>query len=278
MTKKILLISDMVGYGKVALSAAMPILIHKGYELFNMPTVLISNTLNYGKSAMLDTTAYMKDTVKVWDELGFKLDAMSVGFIASVEQAKWLAGYCKEQHDKGTKVFLDPIMGDNGKLYNSVTEEKISCVKEIMVSADYVVPNYTEACYLTGAEYSEDGATFDELKEILLGLHKLGAGSAIITSAPVKSAVDPSRVEKQVVGYDGVNDKFFGIGFEELPVKFNGTGDTFLAILISHVMEGKSLRDSAILAVKGVSNLIMRNVEYAGEYNGIPIETSLDVL
>ena len=39
---RILLINDMAGYGKVALSVMIPVFSHMKYETFNLPTVLIS--------------------------------------------------------------------------------------------------------------------------------------------------------------------------------------------------------------------------------------------
>ena len=51
MSKKLLLINDMAGYGKVALSAMIPVLSHMKYEVFNLPTAIVSNTLDYGKNS-----------------------------------------------------------------------------------------------------------------------------------------------------------------------------------------------------------------------------------
>ena len=40
----ILIISDMCGYGKVSAAVQMPILSYMGHDVFNLPTMLISNT------------------------------------------------------------------------------------------------------------------------------------------------------------------------------------------------------------------------------------------
>ena len=69
MSKKLLLINDLAGYGKVALSAMIPVLSHMKYEIYSLPTAIVSNTLDYGKFEILDTTEYIKNTLKVWDEL-----------------------------------------------------------------------------------------------------------------------------------------------------------------------------------------------------------------
>ena len=88
MKDQILLINDLAGYGKVALSAMLPVMTHAGLNLYNLPTALVSNTLDYGKFEILETTEYMRKTMKVWAELGFSFDAVCTGFIASKEQVK----------------------------------------------------------------------------------------------------------------------------------------------------------------------------------------------
>ena len=50
----ILIISDMCGYGKVSAAVQMPILSYMGLDVFNLPTMLISNTFPYGKYAILE--------------------------------------------------------------------------------------------------------------------------------------------------------------------------------------------------------------------------------
>ena len=95
MNEKILLINDIPGYGKVALAAMMPILAHMKYDVYNLPTAVVSNTLDYGKFDILETTEYMKKTLKVWEELGFSFDAITTGFIVSQEQADIVTRFCR---------------------------------------------------------------------------------------------------------------------------------------------------------------------------------------
>ena len=56
--KDILLINDMPGYGRVALSCMIPVLSNKGKSVFNLPTAVVSNTLDYGKFAILDWSKF----------------------------------------------------------------------------------------------------------------------------------------------------------------------------------------------------------------------------
>ena len=119
---QLLLINDMCGYGKVALSAMLPVLSHMGYRIHNLPTALVSDTLNYPKFYIHDTTEYVRQSLAIWEELGFEFDAISTGFIVTEEETRIISDFCHRRAQKGTKVFVDPIMGDNGKLYAGVPE------------------------------------------------------------------------------------------------------------------------------------------------------------
>lgn len=147
---QILLINDMAGYGKVALSVMIPVLSHLKYETFNLPTALVSNTLDYGQFDILETTDYMNHTLQIWKNLMFSFDAICTGFIVSETQSSLVYEYCKEQQKTGTMIFVDPIMGDNGKRYNGVTDDAVTYMKQLCSIADVIVPNITEACFLSG--------------------------------------------------------------------------------------------------------------------------------
>ena len=129
--KQILLINDVVGYGKVGMGAMLPILSYLGIPTYSLPTALVSNTLDYGKFNIQDTTDYIRGTLPVWKELGFSFDAVCTGLMFSEEQAKLVAGYCREQGAQGTTVFVDPILGDGGRLYNGMTERQVELAREM---------------------------------------------------------------------------------------------------------------------------------------------------
>ena len=111
-----------------------------GMPVHNLPTAIVSNTLDYGKFNLLDTTDYIKGVFPVWKELGFHFDAIATGFIASEQQADLIARYCREQEATGTAVFVDPIMGDEGKLYNGVTPATINSMREMLSVAHLCYP------------------------------------------------------------------------------------------------------------------------------------------
>lgn len=267
---QLLLINDMCGYGKVALSAMLPVLSHMGYRIHNLPTALVSDTLNYPKFYIHDTTEYVRQSLAIWEELGFEFDAISTGFIVTEEETRIISDFCHRRAAKGTKVFVDPIMGDNGRLYAGVPESTIGLMRDLVACADYTVPNYTEACLLTDTPMRE-GITAGEAHVLVDAVRELGAKSVVVTSANVDG-------KSAVIGYDHVAGEHFSIPFELIPVYFPGTGDTFSSVLLGRVMAGWTLQRATADAMRVVSELIARNASQQDKSAGLPIEACLDVI
>jgi len=271
MSKQVLLINDMPGYGKVALSAMIPVLSHMGHHVYNLPTALVSNTLDYGKFDILETTDYMINTIGVWQELGFSFDAVSTGFIVSEKQAGIIAEFCRKQKEEGSMVFADPIMGDEGRLYNGITDKTISYMREIVKVSDYIVPNYTEAVYLAGAEYREDGMDEQEADTLVEQLLSIGARSIVITSALVNH-------EEAVIVYDSSKRERHILPFTSIPVRFPGTGDIFSSVFMGNILAGQGIVQSAQRAMDSVKSMIEKNRDNRDKFKGIPVESFLGVL
>ncbi len=295
--KKILLINDVVGYSHVGMVAMLPILTHLGHSSYNLPTALVSNTLDYGQFNVLETTDYMRGTIPVWRQLGFRFDAVCTGLMFSEEQATLVASYCRQLQGEGTTVFVDPIMGDGGRLYNGISDTQVRLMKEMVGVADLTFPNYTEACYLTDTPYRAEGLTWDEACRMLDGIVALGAKATVVTSACVDgqrcvvgrccAPISPLRGNPEIhissgsmdFAEGGRNEKiYFRIDYEEIPVAFHGTGDIFSAVLIGHLMNGEPLKESTATAMRVVSSLIERNRDQKDFCQGIPIEKCLDLL
>ena len=271
MGKQILLINDLPGYGKVALAAMLPILSQMGHHVFNLPTALVSNTLDYGKFDILETTDYLSNTIQVWDQLGFSFDAVSTGFIVSERQAQLVADYCQACKDKGSVVFVDPIMTQRSTVYNGITEKTVEHMRKLIGASDYMVPNYTEAVYLAGVEYRPQGVNLQQAKELVDKLRAQGAGSVVITSAKVDG-------QDAVIVCGKDSDTLEFLPFEMLPVRFPGTGDIFSALFMGRILSGVSLKESTQCAMDITKKLIALSQHLPDKYKGIPIESLLEVL
>lgn len=269
--KQILLINDVVGYGKVGMGAMLPILSYLGIPTYSLPTALVSNTLDYGKFKIQDNTAYIRETLPVWRELGFSFDAVCTGLMFSDEQARLVASYCREQGAAGTTVFVDPILGDGGRLYNGMTSKQVELMHEMVSVADLCFPNYTEACYLTGTPICMEGISTDEARALLDKIHQTGSKSVIITSCRIDG-------QNAVAGYNHHDNSYFHLNYHEIPGIFHGTGDIFSAVLIGHLLNGESLRSSTRTAMDTVFRMIDRYRDTDDKNRGIPVEKCLDLL
>lgn len=265
---KILIISDMCGYGKVAAAVQMPIFSYMGHNVFNLPTMLISNTFPYGKYAILESTEYISEALQKWNELGFRFDAITTGFMASERQAQLVAQYCREQAALGTKVYVDPVMGDYGKLYGGASESTILCMREMLSVAHLCFPNYTEACLLAGVPYKAEGITEAEGRELLNKLRRIGSLSVVITSCLVDG-------HHAVLGYNHFDGSYFSLPYEEIPVQFPGTGDIFSSIIVGRRQDGDTLEHATRTAMDTLFNWIDVNKDNADKNRGIPVERHL---
>ena len=282
MGKRIVLFNDLPGYGKVALAAMVPLFSRMGHFPYQVPTAVVSNTLDFGKFRIQDMTDYMRDTIKVWDELGFDPDCICTGFVLSEEQVELIGDYIRSRKprmdetqkvDNGCLVMVDPIMADGGKLYNGIGMERVAAMKKLVSYSDVMVPNMTEAGFLAGICPGRERASASELRELVDGLHKLSGKSVVITSAQ-----DSETDEHLVCGYDHKNGQYFRVPFTFLPVRVAGSGDIFSTVMTGKLLNGESLEAAVREAVHVLTALIRENQSHLEEYKGILIEGFLELV
>lgn len=282
MGKRIVLFNDLPGYGKVALAAMVPLFSRMGHFPYQVPTAVVSNTLDFGKFRIQDMTDYMRDTIKVWDELGFDPDCICTGFVLSEEQVELIGDYIRSRKprideiqnvDNGRLVMVDPIMADGGKLYNGIGMERVAAMRKLVSYSDVMVPNMTEAGFLTGICPGRERASTSELRELVDGLHKLSGKSVVITSAQ-----DSETDEHLVCGYDHKSGQYFRVPFTFLPVRVAGSGDIFSTVMTGKLLNGESLEAAVREAVRVLTTLIRENQSHLDEYKGILIERYWELL
>lgn len=272
-SKNILIINDMPGYSKVAMAAMLPILSHMGHSVYNLPTALVSNTLDYGKFALLDTTDYMTQVIQVWRELGFQFDCITTGFLASARQVDIIRDFIESQKKEDLLVMTDPIMGDDGKLYNGVTEETVDNMRRLIGVADVIVPNLTEAQFLTGLYEGQETLTDAQARQVVDALRTFGPRSVIVTSGQ-----DAATGSHTVWGYDHTTEAYFSIPYRLVKVHFPGTGDMFSAVLVGELLRGKPLQAAVQRAMDVLEKLVFLEKDELDKNKGVRIEKFLDVL
>ena len=159
--------------------------------------------------------------------------------------------FIDSQKKEGLLVMTDPIMGDDGKLYNGVTEETVENMRHLIGVADVIVPNLTEAEMLTGLQVGKEDLTEGQTREIVDALLAYGPRSVVITSG-----IASESGEHVVWGYDHGRAEYFMIPYRFIRVHFPGTGDMFSAILVGELLEGKPLQPAVKRAMDMLERLI----------------------
>ena len=205
--KKIAMINDIAGYGRCSATESIPIISAMKVQVCPVPTSLFSNHTGFPVHFMHDCTPYLRDYLAKWKELGFRFDGIYCGFLGSAEQIgivqEFLAGW------PDVPFILDPVMGDHGKAYRTVTPEHCEGLKFLLSRAAIITPNITEACLLTDTPYRESGWKRDELCLLARQLHAMGPDKVVITGlrdmmrrVPDRSGNSPPAPRSPVCGAD----------------------------------------------------------------------------
>ena len=237
--KTVLLLGDITGRSRVGVRMLTAVLEERGHEVLALPTAMISNTLNLGRHAALDTTDYLEKSLETWRALGIAYDFLYIGYITGLAQAELLAAEADRARGCGVPVLLDPILGDSGQAYASVSGEQAEGFRLLMGHASLITPNLTEACLLTDVPYDDAvlGGRTDELLERLCA----PGCAAVITSA---RAADGGCA---VLVQDGAGNRFCQ-PYERLSGRCGGAGDLFGAALIDALLQGCALEQAAARA------------------------------
>ena len=239
--KHILSIQDLSCVGRCSLTVALPVLSAMGHQCSVLPTAVLSTHTAFPTPEVADLTERLEGFSRHWQANGVAFDMVSVGYLSDPRQAELVAGILERI---GALVILDPVMGDNGKLYRRITPEHIDAMTHLAARADVLVPNLTEAAALAGQPYREqvDEGYLDTLAEELLAL---GAKAVVITGVHLADGA---------IGYYGRDKggKTFSYQGERIPRQFHGTGDLFAAVLAGAALKGESLPDAAQMAAEFV--------------------------
>ena len=263
---KTLIVNDVTAYGRVSSMAMLPVMTAYGLHPYVLPTAIVSNTMDYGSSVILDTTSFMKDCISKWKEFGFKFSTIATGFINSAEQVD-IVNELIEVY-KPTFLMVDPIMADDGKIYPGMYEGAVTAYRKLTSKSDLIIPNLTEAELLTGKYEGQMILSMEQYDEIIHGLQELGAGNIVITGCKNHDNKTFNLV------YDNQSDQLIAIGYDKLPYSKVGTGDVFSATLLSELLVGSDLFDAVQSAANLVRKVVIENINNPDNYD-INIESTL---
>ena len=130
--KKIAVINDLSGFGRCSLTVSLPIISYLGVQCCPLPTSILSNHMGYGEYFFDDYTDRMEEYIAKWRKLGLKFEGITSGFLGSVAQIEMVVRFIEEFRSRRTRVIIDPVMGDNGRIYVTYTKEMCDGMKKLI--------------------------------------------------------------------------------------------------------------------------------------------------
>ena len=207
----------------------------------------------------------MPKIIDHWYHEGIKFDAIYTGYIGNPKQFDIILD-AKEKLLKEDGLFIvDPAMADNGKLYPGFDEETILGMRNLVSVADYIIPNITEACFLTNNQYEEiQDDTY--INNLLADLYQLGCKNIILTS------VADDEDSLGVIAYDGLTKTTIMKQREEK--SYHGTGDIFSSLVIANILNDMPIKENLDMATEFIIDSIDVTLddpthEYAPKYEQI---------
>lgn len=237
--KRAALINDLSCFGKCSLSVALPILSAYGIETVSLPTAILStHTGGFEGYVVRDLTEEMRAFSAHWKGLGLKFDLISTGFFSSPEQLEIAADFIHTFADEDTLVLVDPVLGDNGRLYGCFSEGYVDRMRALCELADVITPNHTEACLLAGKPM-ETGA------------------AALLEALPYRNAVITGVRREAVIGYEAhLDGEWLSVYKPFVPMQLHGTGDVFASAYAAELLNGHNLAEALPLAANFLDSCI----------------------
>lgn len=272
--KRVMAVHDISCFGKCSLTVVLPIISAVGIEVSVIPTAVLStNTGGFSDYTFHDLTDEIEPIINHWKTLNLNFDAIYTGFLGSFRQLVIVSKIFDVFKTSNTLTLVDPVMGDNGKLYPVFSSDFPLGMRRFCSKADIIVPNLTEAAFLLGEKYKEGPYNKDYIETTLKKLSELGPKKVVITG------VYFDNKKLGAAGYDAETNEFSYFFSDKSKEVFYGTGDIFASALLAALLSKKTLSEAIKIAVDFTSGSIFRTKNAGTEIRfGVDFEHGLPEL
>ena len=270
--KRILTIQDISCFGKCSITIALPVISAMGVEGVILPTALFSTHTLFPDYKKISLSEQMMAFAEQWKNNGIKFDAIYTGYLGSIEEIDTVLLLVDMFRDEKTLVFVDPVMGDNGKLYRGFDEKYVIRNRKLCGCADIIVPNITEACMLTGTKYREEREEAYYV-DLCGKLCDMGAKTTVLTGASLSDG------KTGVFGMRASDRETFSYQNDKVAASFHGTGDLFASTAVAAMVRGIAMGDAFRIASDYTAETIratMSNPDHP--WYGVDFESTLPML
>ncbi|MBS7299205.1 MAG: pyridoxamine kinase [Eubacteriales bacterium] len=232
--KRVLTIQDISCVGQCSLTVALPIISVCGVETCILPSAVLStHTGGFSGFTFRDLTDDIPKITEHWKKENISFDAVYTGYLGSIKQIDYVADIID---DSDAISIVDPVMGDKGTLYTGFDTDFVSAMKKLCEKADIIIPNITEACFMTGVAYKEEyDSTY--IDTLLSELRKFCNGTIILTG------VSYNDLSTGVVVYE--KNKLSYYEHKKLAGSCHGTGDIYASAFTGALLNEQSITTAA---------------------------------
>lgn len=256
---KCAVINDLSGFGRCSLTVAVPILSAMGVQACPVPTAILSNHTAYEDFFFEDLTDNMEIYFEKWKKLGLEFDSIYTGFLGNEKQIELILDFVKDFRSEKTLLLVDPVMGDNGKIYATYNEKMCEEMRRLVCLADLITPNLTEACILSGTDYPQK-VSEEQIFEIGEKLIGLGAKCAVITG--VRKA---GKMMNFVLDTEGER---LALENDFVACEYCGTGDVFASMMCGYMTRGVDCKT----ALERSADFLIKTIKYSHETDVHPLD------
>lgn len=265
---RLAMINDIAGFGRCSTTVSLPVISVMKVQVCPVPTSVLSNHLGFPLCHFDDYTSHMRDYIKVWNELGLTFDGLYCGFLGNEEQINIVREFV--EMFRPPLFLLDPVMGDHGRAYSSITKTHVQKMKELLPLADIITPNITEACLLTGTPWKDGEWTMQELSGLCERLadicqqESVSSGETSVgTVSGASIVITGIRQGDSLVNFLWDDGIYTTVASPIAGASRPGTGDIFASILAADAVRGETLLTSVQKAANFVG-LCIAGSEKAG--------------
>ncbi len=278
VVRQIAAVHDLSGFGRTSLSVVIPIFSAMGIKVCSLPTALLSAHSRYEGYHFVDLTDHMQPVIDHWKELDVSLDAIYSGFLGSHKQIRIVQGLIDTFAKEKQLVVIDPVLGDNGKMYGPFDDAMVTEMKSLVKKADIITPNLTEASLLLDKPF-DPHIEEEEVKDWMRQLSEAGPGIVVVTSVPDRPEKKTPGEYFSVIAYNARSSRFWKVPIDYIPADYPGTGDCFTSVFTGALLQGDSLPIALDRAVHFISYGVRATFGYEYDLNqGILLERILERL
>jgi len=269
--KKVLTLQDISCFGQCSLTVALPVLSACGIETIILPSAVLStHTGEFTGYTFRDLTDDIPGIMNHWQKENLKFDYLYTGYLGSITQIEYVLELRKNVIKDEGLLIVDPAMADFGRLYTGFDDDFVAGMAGLCGKADIILPNLTEAAFMTGLDAVLDNHSKEYIDELMNRLISLGSKNVILKGI----SFEENKIGVAV--FNGTSTEYYFT--EKLPKGSHGTGDCYAAAFTGAIAQGRSLLDAASIAADFVVECLKNTINDESHWYGVKFEKALPLL